>query len=66
MRTKEELEDRIGWLASECGHEDFKIKQLEEELKRRRGRRDIMWKECTELSEELKKKCGSLEEGTTK
>ena len=55
MKTKEELEKRIGYLASECGHEDFQISRLQEELDNRRRRRDAMWKACLKLSEELKK-----------
>ena len=55
MRTKEELEKRMGWLASECGHEHFQIMKLQEELNARTKRRNAMWDECTKLSEELKK-----------
>lgn len=53
MTRKEELEKRIGWLASECGHEDFHIQKLQEEIGSRKKRRDAMSKECSRLAEEL-------------
>ena len=49
----ERIKKRIGWLCSECGGEDFKIKQLEKELLKRKARRDAMWKESNHLMEKL-------------
>ena len=53
---EEGVKKRIGWLASECGTEDFHIQKLQRELTRRRARRDAMWKECSELTEKLLRK----------
>lgn len=55
MTSAEEIEKRIGWLCSECGGEDFKIKELQKELARRKSRRDAMWKESNRLMEKLEK-----------
>ena len=51
--TTKEIEKRIGWLATECGSEDFHIKRLKEELEQREARRDALWKECSELTKKL-------------
>ena len=53
--SEEKIKERIGWLASECGTEDFHIQRLKEELARRKARRDILWKECTKLTEQLQR-----------
>ena len=55
MSEKEiqEIKERIGWLCSECGSEDFHIKKLEKELERRKARRDSMWKESNRLMKKL-------------
>ena len=56
--NEEELKQRIGWLCAECGSEDFEIQRLEDEIERRKTRRDALWKETTRLSKELAKKRG--------
>lgn len=48
----EENKKRLGWLASECGKEDSEIRRLEEELTRRKVRRDAMEKECEKIEKE--------------
>ena len=47
------IKERIGWLCSECGGEDFRIKKLERELTMRKARRDTMWKESNRLMKKL-------------
>jgi len=46
---KKEIEEQVGWLASECGREDVEIRKLEQELKRRKTRRMHLWDRCTKL-----------------
>jgi len=48
--------ERIGCLASECGKEEAEIEFLEEEIKRKKTRCDMMEKECSRIIELLKEK----------
>ena len=51
--SEKEIKERIGWLANQCGTEDFRIKELEKDIARRKARRDAMWKESNRLMKKL-------------